>query len=125
MMAIYRRLMTLPFFTTVELTENGEIAISTGCKYGDDTKLILYLIQGDNTLVLTDQGRTRDYMDKVFDLKEKDVIEKIQAVSDYYGISTKNKQLSLEIRSLDDYTEGIFRMIYCIGFLNTMQIFFK
>ena len=112
-------------FKKIELTDENEIAITTGCTYNDQTELILYLVQRDDSLILTDNGRTRTFMDKIFELTAPDVIKNILAVSNYYGISTQNKQLSLKIEDMEEsFTEGFLKMVFCIGILNTMKVFY-
>ena len=133
MKSIYLRLMaTSDLFKKIELTGDNEIAITTGCVYDDQTELILYLAKRDDAFILTDKGRTRTFMDKIFELKEPDVIKNIVAAADYYEISTRNKQLSLKIADKEEsfeywkesFCEGILRMVLCIGFLDAMKIFY-
>ena len=133
MKSIYARLTSAScLFEKVELTEGNEIAITTGCVYEDQTELVLYLVKRDDALILTDKGRTRAFMDKIFELKEPDVIKNIVAVADYYEISTRNKQLSLVIANMkvsfedweENFSEGYLKMVLCIGFLGAMKVFY-
>ena len=129
MKTLYQRLTkSSEPFDKAELTSYeyiDEIAIPTGCVYGDQTDIILYITQRNGALILTDNGRTRAYMDKVFELQENDVIKNIMAAANYYGISTKDKQLSLTIESMDsEFKENFLRMVYCIGFLDIMKVFY-
>ena len=126
MKSIYLQLTgTSGLFKRIELTDENEIAITTGCTYDDQTELILYLVQGDGAIILTDNGRTRTFVDKKFELTAPDVIKNILEISSYYGISTKNQQLSLRIENVgESLKEGILKMIFCIGFLNAMKIFY-
>ena len=121
---IYQRLTTSLFVKTEELAENSEIKISTGCVYSDQTELILYLKKVEGAYFLTDNGRTRTRLEKTFELKSNDVIKSIKDITEYYSISRENKQLSLKIDTLGDYTDGFLRMVYCIGFLDSMEIFY-
>ena len=126
MESLYRRLKESPgLFKNIELTENNEIAITTGCLYFDKTDIILYINENDYVFTLTDKGRTRTYMDKIFELKENDVIKNIVSTAKYYGISTKNQKLSLESVSISAFHKDYLRMLYCIGFLDTMRIFYE
>ncbi|MDR0437975.1 MAG: hypothetical protein LBH22_06710 [Bacteroidales bacterium] len=126
MKSIYRRLTeTSDLFEKIELTDENEIAITTGCAYDDQTELILYLAQRDDSLILTDNGRTRTFMDKIYELTSPDVIKNILSVTSYYGISTQNKQLSLKIEDVDEnFCECYLKMMFCIGFLDSMNIFY-
>ena len=126
METLYRRLTkSSEMFGKTELISDSEIAISTGCMYDDQTDIILYITQKNGMFILTDNGRTRAYMNKIFELQENDVIKNIMAAANYYGISTKDKQLSLTIESMDsDFKENFLRMMYCIGFLDTMKVFY-
>jgi len=123
---IYKLLKEAPsLFKSVTMTDENEIAITTGWMCDEQAELVLYVTQTDDNLILTDKGQMRTYMDKVFELSEPDVIKNIIAVTDYYGISTKNKQLSLELcENEEGFTEGFLKMLYCIGFLDAMKIFY-
>jgi hypothetical protein len=102
------------------------IVIETGGKYEDKSDIILYVIERDGKFILTDKGRTRACMKEVFDLSAMDVVRNILALVNYYGISAANKQLSIEIaQSKDGFTEAFLRMMYCIGFLDDMRIFYE
>jgi len=126
MKSIFQQLTTTAdLFENLELTSKNEIAISTGRRYQNHTELILYLTKRDDTLILTDNGRTRSFMDNIFVLTENDVVKNILAVTDYYGISTLNRQLSIEIKDLEkNFSESFLKMVFCIGFLDAMSIFY-
>ena len=122
MEAIYKYLTDSPIFKTVEIIGDNEITVPTGCVYDDQTDIILYFTRKCGTFALTDNGRTRTYMDKIFDLQEDDVIKNILGVTSCYGISTKNKQLSFEIGEVERFE--FLKMLFCIDFLDTMKIFY-
>lgn len=117
---------TAPFSCEMARTpDDAMIVVLTGCKYGDKSDLVLYVIEREGEFVLTDQGRTRAYMNEVFELHEPDVFINILEVANYYGISTKDKQLSIAFeKSKDGFTAAFLKMMYCIGFLNTMRLFY-
>ena len=132
MNTLYQSLTQRPMFEKVELISENEIAITTGLVYDDKTKdsdsrteLTLCLVKTEDTLTLTDKGLTRAYMDEIFELSEPDVIKNILAVTDYYNVSTKIKQLSVEVDETgESICEALLKMVYCIGFLDAMKIFY-
>ena len=88
------------------------------------TEIILYLIQIDDKIVLTDNGNTYAYLDNIFELDEPAIIKDISAVSNYYGVILENRQLIIEVNSIEKISEEFLKMFYCIGFLNDMVIFY-
>ena len=113
-----------PYRSVEIISENG-LVIATGCYYSNQSEIALFIARVGDELILTDNGRTRSYMDEVFELTEPDVIKNILAVTSYYGINTKGKQLSIRLgTNCDDYVGGYLKMMYCIGFLNDMSMFY-
>ena len=113
-------------FNKVEMIGKERISITTGCVYDNKSDIVLEVAHIGGALALTDNGRTRAFLDEVFELTEPDVVRNILNVSDYYGISTKGKQLSIHIGEKgNEFIQGYLKMMYCIGFLNDMSIFFE
>ena len=121
---IYNYLKTVSCFKKVELTVCNTIIINTGCYYSDKKEVILFINYLDNNFILTDNGRTRQFMDKIYELKEPGVKSPIVHVTEYYGISTNNQELSVKIRNTEEFIQAYLKMIYCISFLDSMRIFF-
>jgi hypothetical protein len=119
---VYRLLMESPCFKGVEITPNG-ITIPTGCVYSDQTDLTFSISQRNDKIIISDDGRTRAYMNTIFELTSSDVIKHILAVTGYYGINTKDRELSLEIDAIC-ITEALLKLIYCIGFLDAMKVLY-
>jgi len=111
-------------FKNIRITEHFELEILTGFQYGDKTDIAIYLTKNGDMLMLSDGGRTRDYINQIFELAERDVIVNILRVTSYYNISTANKGLSLKINSIDEFMAGYQRLFACITFLDAMKIFY-
>lgn len=112
-------------FHTVASDESGEIIVTLGSTYGDGTLIELRVTENEEAYIISDKGFTRQYMDKIFELSEPDVIKNIVAATEYYGVSTKDKQLSVEVgKTEDERNAGFIRMQHCISFLDNMRIFY-
>jgi len=104
-------------------------------KYGDGTEQELLLISREDKIILTDQGRTLKFLDKVFELKEPDVIKNLNACLKQFNV-VKDKdtpEFIIEISSWketpeDDKNtelkEAVFRLYACISFMESMRIFY-
>ena len=139
---LYQHLKETTLFEQTKLVSESEIDLSTDCFYDDQrnegdspTEVVLCLKQEGENLILTDKGRTREYMDAVFELGEEDVIKNIIAITNECGVSTRDKRLSLELgksEETDNIKEFIKKLkeksskltISCIGFLTAMKIFY-
>jgi hypothetical protein len=117
-----------------KLTDDKIIEIKTGCVYDDEEKedIILYLLKNEDKFILEDGCKTSYYLDKKFELNEEGVIKNIKAITDYYNIriipgnpSIKNSFfLALPVNPSENFEESFLRMVYCIGFLKNMKIFY-
>jgi len=118
---IYQYLQDNVCFGKVTFAENDEVVIHTGCMYNDMTKMILCIVGVNNQIVITDGGRTYDYLDSIFEL---DVIKNIFTATDYFGVKHENKILSIVTDSPEKISKSILRIFYYIVLLNTMKIFY-
>jgi hypothetical protein len=121
---LYAHLMKNDLFEKVYLTNNNEIVIHTSCRQEGQTELVFHIVNTDGVFVLTDNGQTLDYMDTIFELTEPDVVKNVKASTNYYGIEMRKLKLALPINSAEDFTEAYLRMLFCVGFLRTMKIFY-
>ena len=118
--AIYQNLTTLPFFKETYRNSNNEFFFRTGAQYKDETDMIFCLTSRNNSITLTDKGRTRAYLDKIYDLEADDVIEIILKIEKYYKLYFDE----LKINSIGDFTNGFLRMLYGISFMDSIQLFY-
>ena len=120
----YKCLTETPMFEKVETTEGVYVLIPAGLVYGDQTNIDFELIKRNGTNILTDNGRTLAYLDKIFELTEPDVIKNIRAATEHYGISMKRQRMALEIETIEDFPEGYLKMLFCVDFTESMKIFY-
>jgi len=112
-------------FQAVSLSEEGKVFVTLGCTYGDGTLIELWITEHEENYIVSDRGRTRQYMDKIFELSEPDVIKNIVAATEYYDVHTKDKQLSVKVgKTEDERNAGFIRMQLCISFLDNMKFFY-
>jgi hypothetical protein len=121
---LYERLRKNELFENVDLTEDNEIVIHTGCLHEGQDELVFHVIDKDGDFVLTDNGQTLERLDAIFELTEPDVVKNIKASTDYYGIGMKKMKLVLPMNLVEDFTEAYLRMFFCVGFLRTMKLFY-
>ena len=121
---VYKLLTEAAIFDEIEITENNEIALPTGCAWEDEqTEFIQYIVEENKHTFLTDKRQTLDCLDKFFELTDPRVIKRIRAVTDYYGLGMRRQNLVLPIDSIDDFTKGYLKLLFCTSFLNSMEIF--
>jgi hypothetical protein len=111
-----------------KLNSNDElIEIRTGCVY-EDEDINLYIQKYEEEYLLTDGYGTYRYMDKNFQLSENDVFKNLKAITDYYGVELviKEKRFILVIHEITkiNIEEKFLRLLYCIGILKDMKIFY-
>jgi len=92
------------------------------------------LVNENRRILLKDQGRTVRMLDKVFELREKDVIKNLIAIlKEYKGVCKEGHELFIEItpwnENIDErenpvLREAIFTLFACISFMDAMRIFY-
>ena len=125
---LYQKLKTVPpgiMFQSVRLTEDENIEIFPGYCYGDQTSIVINISESGQKWILSDGGRTRDCMDREFELKAPDVIKNILILAGYYGVSTADQRLSLVIETPDQFAEGYYTLLACINSLDSMKNFYR
>jgi len=120
-------------FGCVEELSDG-VRIMTGNKYGDGSDVVIRITDNENLIMFSDEGRTYDYLNKVFELGEEDVMRNIASIFKEHCIVSKAKIIELEIELGDESIEpqkfefcialGIEQMLSCIGFLEAMKLFY-
>lgn len=120
---IYQDLQDWDVFE-VSLVGNDKIVLNTGCMYDDMTEMVVDIYNSKDKIVVTDGGHTHDYLNNTFELDEPDVIKNISAITEYFGITYENKIFSIEADDTSKVPEIMLKLFYCIGFLNTMKIFY-
>ena len=121
---LFQQLTETPMFKKNELSGGTEIFIPTGLVYSDQTSIDFDLIRRNETNILTDNGRTLSYLDKVFELTEPDVIKNIRAVTEHNGINMTKQRMAVEIVTVDDYIEKYPKMIFTANFMDRMKMFY-
>jgi len=92
------------------------------------------LVKEDGKVLLKDQGRTVEALDKIFELGEGDVIKNLKAILKKYEVVRKEgHELFIEIDPWDGNTDekenhvlrrAIFTLFACISFMEDMRIFY-
>jgi predicted phosphodiesterase len=116
-----------------KLNEDGLIEIKTGCVYDDKdkTEIILYIKKHkvEDKYILLDYGSTHKYLDNYFEFSE-DVKKHIKSISEYFGIRIElvpernSFFLYLPVIPNKNFETDFLRMLYCIGSLNNMKVFY-
>jgi len=103
--------------------------------YGDkeDTEVEILLVERENIILLTDQGKTMDVLDKIFELGEPDVIKNLEAIMKHYNAKKVRKEIIVEISTWHDnpnedenseLREAVYRLYSCLMFMANMKIFY-
>jgi hypothetical protein len=121
---LYEHLTKNELFEKVDLLDGNEIVIHTGCPCDGQTELVFHVVDKDGTFVLTDNGQTLEHMDTIFELTEPDVVKNVKAATNYYGIGVKKMKLELPMNLKGDFAEAYLKMLFCVGFLRSMKLFY-
>jgi len=102
--------------------------------YDTDEQYEFVLVNESGKVFLKDQGRTVKALDKVYELREPDVIKNLVAILKKYEIVLKEGyELFIEIDPWDGNTEerenpvlnkAIYTLFACISFMEDMRIFY-
>jgi len=91
------------------------------------------LIQRGEDVLITDQGKTLEYLDKIFELGEPDVIKNLVAILRQYGVKKVGNEFLIKLDSWDgntneDENEELrskkYAFFSCISFMVNMKIFY-
>jgi tetratricopeptide (TPR) repeat protein/MinD-like ATPase involved in chromosome partitioning or flagellar assembly len=101
--------------------------------YNTDTEYEFALMKKDDKYYLTDQGKTYEMLDKVFELKGSDVQKHLNAIMQKCKILQSEDELLIGINAWDenseteensDINEAKYRLLECVSFMDTMRIFY-
>jgi len=91
------------------------------------------LVEKNSVIFLTDQGRTYDMLDNIFELKTPDVQKFLNAIMKNCGVIQARNELIIPIKSFEiirnykdnkEIIEAKYRLFECVLFVDTMRIFF-
>jgi len=85
------------------------------------------VIEKDGKFFLSDQGRTYEMLDMVFELKEPDVQKNLHAIMKECGVSWSDNKFLIELHSREDNAEleeAKYKLLECVSFMDTMRIFY-
>jgi len=91
------------------------------------------LVKRDGEYMLTDQGRTNEMLDDVFDLREPDVTKNLSAITKKCNVQRVNNELIAKIGNTsdnsllkhdDEVCGAMYRLLDCVSFMDTMRIFY-
>jgi len=127
-------LSTLNELFVCKTLDNGVYEIRTGCYYDDKekTEIVLRFTNREDFIILDDCERTVRYLDNYFHLPEQDVKRNIIAITRHFGVHIMQTQvipftshlLFLRLQGKEELERGFLKMMYCIGCLNHMKIFY-
>jgi hypothetical protein len=102
--------------------------------HNTDEQYEFVLVNESGKVLLKDQGRTVKMLDKVYELREKDVIKNLIAILKKYEVVHKEgHELFIEIDqwngNIDErknpvLNEAIFTLFACVSFMEDMRIFY-
>ncbi len=88
----------------------------------DDNQFTLTILEHDGEVIITDNGWTREYMKKYFDVASPDMRELIKRTAEHYGVSTRDKRITIRVKNEEQIMYAIFRILYCINFLEVLRV---
>ena len=88
---IYQKLTEIELIDKAELIDDNKIIIPTGYVYGEQSELVLHLVEINGIHNLTDYMQTIYRLDNVFELVMPDVIKNFRAANNHYN-QTRNQR---------------------------------
>jgi len=84
------------------------------------------LVKEGSKYFLSDQGKTFEMLDKVFELKEAGVVKNLNAIMKECRVLRKGNEFLIEINSCEntEINEAKYRLLECVSFMDTMRIFY-
>ena len=92
------------------------------------------LVERNGMIFITDQGKTYEMLANVFELSEFGVRKKLNGIMNDCRVSQEGKEFLIQIRSFDGNTESEentevneakYRLLECVSFMETMQLFYE
>jgi WD40 repeat protein len=91
------------------------------------------LVHRDGKYFLSDQCRTYEMLDTVFDLNQPDVMKNLVAILKEFGVRKGGKEFFIELIDWDENTDSEvstalavakYKLFGCISFMDRMRIFY-
>ena len=83
----------------------------------------IYLVSEDGKFYLSDEGTTITELDKIFELKEFDVIKNLEAILKQYGCKKIGNKITIECTPKNIHINMSY-LIQAISFMLNMKIFY-
>ena len=118
---------------TVEVSDSIIIKLQFPEKYLNNYKYEFALIRRSGKILLSDQGKTIEQLDKIFELAEPDVVKNLVAILKRYEVIKTGNELVLELHNWDGNTSeeddeklnGVkYQLFACVSFMLNMKIFY-
>ena len=99
----------------------------------EDVPVEFILVNKNDKFFLSDQGRTYKMLNNIFELKEADVQNNLNAilnecevlqVNDEFLIELSNFDGNIDLNTNEKLNEAFYRLLECISFMDTMRIFY-
>ena len=116
--------------------ESGSIETIASYQYPDlnNDKYGFALIKRGEDVYLTDQGKTLEQLDRVFELSESDVIKNLVAILSQYGAKKQGNEFIIKLDNWngntnenenEDLKKATLALFSCVSFMLNMKIFYK
>ena len=98
-----------------------------------DNEYVFALVKNGETIYLTDQGKTLEQLDKIFDLSQPDVVKNLLAILKQFGVVKQGNEFVLELKNWngesnadknEDLKKCILTLFSCVSFILNMKIFY-
>jgi hypothetical protein len=111
--------------------DTASISVTFGTTYDDpsETHMCFSLKLDSEFIVIDDNGQTFEYLNKVFELEEPDVLKNITAITEFYraeitGEAPPSFHITMKVDHEADLLVSLLHFHSCISFLNVMKIFY-
>jgi len=117
----------------IEKMKNAEVVdkFAFPKKYFKGLNYEFSVIKIEERYYISDQGRTYEMLEPVFELKEPDVVKNLAAIAKECAVDNIGNYLRVEIKKWDDdkekevqIEEAKYRLFSCVSFMDTMRIFY-
>jgi len=122
-------------FLPRNIQNNGDIDIIANYQYPTikDNEYAFALVRKGEDIFLSDQGKTLQQLDKIFELHEPDVTKNLVAILRQYGAEKQGDEFVIRIDNWngnekesenEDIKKAILSLFSCVSFMLNMKIFY-
>jgi hypothetical protein len=89
-----------------------------------DTEYEFELVEKDSKYFISDQCKTYEMLDEVFELKAPDVQKYLSAIMKECKVLQMEREFLVEVNSEESIEGAKYRLLECVSFMDTMSIFY-